>query len=462
MMSPMNRPSAPDRWPGGRALRVASYFGEWPAEPVHASRLTACLRARGFDARSVQGIHAVDPSEPGAAPSRPQARRTPFDAGRTIARLTADLSAHPPDILHCWSAEANVIGALAGLRAAVPRIVLTLGAEGLAEGCAAERPELTLEWHRVLARQDRVRLLADRSAVAEAYSPLLNVPVDTINVIDSRYFRYLSRTQEADGQDGVDLLALLYYRVWSSPGPAVRQVVDTVRPTVADGEPTLLAGPGAPPARRHERFPTLPHRALRAAGGPVLIIGRATDEGTRDWLEAAAAVDRRIFVVDAALGRTSGPTDETGAGRSDDEYLAFCRRERTRLGRLVVQPWTLEDMQWTARPIGLLVFQTGRDLDPLREDFQRCLCWLSPSARVVVEGYDPSSPSSDAGRVFVEQELLRHGSWRWEQFESGRLVLRRVATATRPVLAHNHRSLEVAQGRMGRAGYGPAPTQPAA
>jgi glycosyltransferase involved in cell wall biosynthesis len=99
-----------------------------------------------------------------------------------IAALTAALADEPPDVLHCWLDQPNIVGAIAGLLASVPVIVLATR-----NGNPTNFPRLHFAyqhpWYRVAARSARVRFVANSRVGAQSYAEWLGMPTSRFDVI---------------------------------------------------------------------------------------------------------------------------------------------------------------------------------------------------------------------------------------------------------------------------------------
>lgn len=191
-------------FPATGRLRVMHYIGQ--LGPGGAERqltyLAGGTRARGHDVRVLTAWPCVGEHEDHYAPAlaragvpwlalRPAARdeRLPGSLRGLRARLPRPLIAQierhcgrhnllplldvllrdPPDVLHCWLDEPNLVGALAGLIAGVPRILIS--ARNVSP---AHMPRLDVPWFRDsyarLASSPRVTFLANSRAGADDYA----------------------------------------------------------------------------------------------------------------------------------------------------------------------------------------------------------------------------------------------------------------------------------------------------
>jgi glycosyltransferase involved in cell wall biosynthesis len=100
----------------------------------------------------------------------------------TLFALVKALRARRPDVLHCWLNQANTTGALGGLVAGVPRILLSVRSVN-----PSHIPHLSRPWlrsaYRSLSRSPRVRFVANSQCAAESYATWAEIPLDRFTVI---------------------------------------------------------------------------------------------------------------------------------------------------------------------------------------------------------------------------------------------------------------------------------------
>lgn len=137
------------------------------------------LRARGVEVARVRPWRRTQLTARALAtlPLPAAARRDLAEhaVAERILPLAARLREERPDVLHCWLDETNLQGALAGLLADVPRVLVS--ARNLSP---ARLPRLLRPWlraaYRELARSPRVVCLANSSAGAADYAEWTGTP----------------------------------------------------------------------------------------------------------------------------------------------------------------------------------------------------------------------------------------------------------------------------------------------
>lgn len=101
-------------------------------------------------------------------------RATPTCIRDGVLDVLAELLAHPPDVLHCWLDEPNVLGGIAGLIAGVPRIILSTRNVN-----PAHFPHLHKPWmqpcYRLLAGESRITLVGNSKAGIEDYARWIGI-----------------------------------------------------------------------------------------------------------------------------------------------------------------------------------------------------------------------------------------------------------------------------------------------
>jgi glycosyltransferase involved in cell wall biosynthesis len=98
-----------------------------------------------------------------------------------VIDLAGELLADPPDILHCTLDYTNVVGAAAGLLVGVPLIVLSTRNVNPST-FSFYRPWMT-PWYRFLAREPRVRFIANSHNGARDYARWMGVDASRIAVV---------------------------------------------------------------------------------------------------------------------------------------------------------------------------------------------------------------------------------------------------------------------------------------
>src|SRR5262249_53023632 len=88
----------------------------------------------------------------------------------------------PPDVLHCWLDQPNVIGAIAGLLADVPHVLLSARNSAPPNFPRIHYPYLH-RWYQTVARSDRVHLLANSRSGAASYADWLGEPLQRFHVV---------------------------------------------------------------------------------------------------------------------------------------------------------------------------------------------------------------------------------------------------------------------------------------
>lgn len=213
-----DRPAHPPASPVG-PRRVAHYIGA--LHPGGAERqltyLASATRARGREVEVLtmnplvgEGGHYLADLERAGVPCRwagsprrflrPQLRDlagAPVSPGlqdllerhlasSNLIPLVAALGAARPDVLHCWLDEPNLIGAVAGLAAGVPRLLIST--RNLHPG---HFPYLHRPWfrdcYRALAGSRRVTWVANSRAGAESYAAWLGLPPERFRVVENGF-----------------------------------------------------------------------------------------------------------------------------------------------------------------------------------------------------------------------------------------------------------------------------------
>jgi glycosyltransferase involved in cell wall biosynthesis/SAM-dependent methyltransferase len=109
-------------------------------------------------------------------------RAVPPNLQSGVVDLIYELLADPPDVLHCWLDQPNVIGAAAGLLAGVPRIILSTRNANpthfprLWDACFQG-------WYRLASRSSRVHFIANSHSGAASYAEWLGLPVGRFHVV---------------------------------------------------------------------------------------------------------------------------------------------------------------------------------------------------------------------------------------------------------------------------------------
>jgi glycosyltransferase involved in cell wall biosynthesis/SAM-dependent methyltransferase len=109
-------------------------------------------------------------------------RSVPDDLRTAVLNLVAELAADPPDVLHCWLDQPNVIGAMAGILAGVPRIVLSTRNSNPTNFPRLDAPYFR-PWYRTVVESRRVHLIANSHSGAASYADWLGIPAERFHVV---------------------------------------------------------------------------------------------------------------------------------------------------------------------------------------------------------------------------------------------------------------------------------------
>jgi glycosyltransferase involved in cell wall biosynthesis len=109
-------------------------------------------------------------------------RATPPALRHLLISLTAELSGDPPDVLHCWLDQPNVMGTIAGLMAGVPCIVLSTRNSNPTNFLRLNVPYL-LPWYRIAAQSTRVHFIANSHSGAASYTEWIGIPMQRFHVV---------------------------------------------------------------------------------------------------------------------------------------------------------------------------------------------------------------------------------------------------------------------------------------
>jgi glycosyltransferase involved in cell wall biosynthesis len=120
-------------------------------------------------------------SERGAADARLIAS-LPDEWASEVLSLYSHLVVHRPAVLHCWLDQSNIIGAVAGWLAGVPRIVLSSRSVN-----PTHFPHIIKDWYqtwyKIVSRCPRVHWVANSEAGATSYGEWMDYPVNKIRVV---------------------------------------------------------------------------------------------------------------------------------------------------------------------------------------------------------------------------------------------------------------------------------------
>jgi glycosyltransferase involved in cell wall biosynthesis len=125
--------------------------------------------------------HVVDPAVVGAVPWQ-LLRSVPHEIQDGVVNLVYELLAHPPDILHGWLDQPNVIAGIAGLLAGVPHIVLSTrnsNPTNFPRFCE----HFFQTWYQFVTRSKRVHLIANSHSGAASYAEWIGLPVERFHVV---------------------------------------------------------------------------------------------------------------------------------------------------------------------------------------------------------------------------------------------------------------------------------------
>jgi glycosyltransferase involved in cell wall biosynthesis len=191
-----------------RSLRVVQYTGG--LYPGGAERqlcnLAGGLKRRGFDVRVLTELdlsgergHYGDLMRQLGVSCRPASasalthraavelpwhllRATPPALRHLLISLTAELAADPPDVLHCWLDQPNVMGAIAGLMAGIPCVILSTRNSNPTNFQRLNAPYL-LPWYRIAAQSRRVQFIANSHSGAASYAEWIGIPANHFHVV---------------------------------------------------------------------------------------------------------------------------------------------------------------------------------------------------------------------------------------------------------------------------------------
>jgi glycosyltransferase involved in cell wall biosynthesis/SAM-dependent methyltransferase len=102
---------------------------------------------------------------------------------RTFVRLLyAELVKEKPDVLHCWLDHGNIVGAIAGLLAGVPRILMSFRNSNPTHFPRFYKSYMQ-PWYQVLAASKRIEYLSNSHSGAASYATWINIPSERIHVV---------------------------------------------------------------------------------------------------------------------------------------------------------------------------------------------------------------------------------------------------------------------------------------
>jgi glycosyltransferase involved in cell wall biosynthesis len=179
-------------YPGGAERQLCNLAGGLIRRGMHVQTLTA------FDLSGERGHYAelarrmgvtCRPASAASLTSRAAdelpwhlLRATPPGLRYLVVSLAAELADDPPDVLHCWLDQPNVMGTIAGLLAGVPCIVASTRNSN-----PTNFPRLNLayllDWYRIAAQSRRVHFVANSHSGAASYAEWIGIPVERFHVV---------------------------------------------------------------------------------------------------------------------------------------------------------------------------------------------------------------------------------------------------------------------------------------
>jgi glycosyltransferase involved in cell wall biosynthesis/SAM-dependent methyltransferase len=109
-------------------------------------------------------------------------RSVPASIQYSVVNLLYELLADRPDVLHCWLDQPNVAGAIAGLMAGVPHIILSTRNSN-PTNFPRILEDYFQEWYQLAARSRRVHFIANSHSGAASYAEWLDLPVERFHVV---------------------------------------------------------------------------------------------------------------------------------------------------------------------------------------------------------------------------------------------------------------------------------------
>ena len=236
------------------------------------------VRRAGLDRRADLGVDEADLL--GSLPSH---------LVDQVRELCAELLHYRPDVLHCWLDSPNIVGALAGLLAGVPRILLSMRNSNPTHFPRFYQPSMK-EWYPIVLASARVHVLSNSRSGAASYAEWLGVPYGRFHLVaNGMHFGHFPEASDANrraareafGLHPADRVVCGVFRLDEEKQPEVfLRVVEEVERRVPRLR-VLLAGTGALAAEVEEmvrergldRFLTLLGR--REQVGEVLLASDA-------------------------------------------------------------------------------------------------------------------------------------------------------------------------------------------
>lgn len=99
-----------------------------------------------------------------------------------VSDLVGEILASQPDVVHAWLDHANITAGIAAILAGVPRVVLSLRSVHPGNFPMLSRPWM-LPWYQALARDQRVRFIANSAEGAQSYAAWIGIHPDRIRVV---------------------------------------------------------------------------------------------------------------------------------------------------------------------------------------------------------------------------------------------------------------------------------------
>jgi glycosyltransferase involved in cell wall biosynthesis len=160
----------------GMAVRVLSTASKEQDHPQY----TELLAANTVPNRQAQR-RRVSPASVETVPWH-LLRWVPHEIQDEVVSLVYDLLADPPDVLHGWLDQPNLIAGIAGLLVGVPTIVLStrnVNPTHFPRFCE----HYFRAWYQILSRSNRVHLIANSHPGAASYAEWLGLPVERFHVV---------------------------------------------------------------------------------------------------------------------------------------------------------------------------------------------------------------------------------------------------------------------------------------
>ena len=168
----------------GEAVRCFTYFQTAP-ETLHYKPI---LEASGVPVDFMTTPHSAFAqkilSTPRGADDARLIAGLPAELSEEVLSLYTHLVATKPKVLHCWLDQSNLIGAVAGWLAGVPRIVLSSRSVN-----PTHFPHIIKDWYqdwyKIVSKCPRVGWVANSSVGAKSYAEWSEYPVENIPVVSN-------------------------------------------------------------------------------------------------------------------------------------------------------------------------------------------------------------------------------------------------------------------------------------